>query len=88
MQAVRDAVKQYATLLDNIKTNQNGIASDEDIQNLDKYEKKIKNVHFLRRIFKNSVEKNPILSVLCAYFSQNSELKLTLYLLRKNQTET
>lgn len=43
VQAVRDAVKQYATLLDNIKTNQNGIATDEDIQNLDKYEKKIKN---------------------------------------------
>lgn len=42
VQAVRDAVKQYATLLGNIKTNQNGIASDEDIQNLDKYEKKIK----------------------------------------------
>lgn len=42
VQAVRDAVKQYTTLLDNIKTNQNGIASDEDIQNLDKYEKKIK----------------------------------------------
>lgn len=42
VQAVRDAVKQYATLLDDIKTNQNGIASDEDIQNLDKYEKKIK----------------------------------------------
>lgn len=42
VQAVRDAVKQYATLLDNIKTNQNGIATDEDIQNLDKYEKKIK----------------------------------------------
>ena len=42
VQAVRDAVKQYVTLLDNIKTNQNGIASDEDIQNLDKYEKKIK----------------------------------------------
>ena len=42
VQAVRDAVKQYATLLDNIKTNQNGIASDEDIQKLDKYEKKIK----------------------------------------------
>lgn len=42
VQAVRDAVKQYATLLDNIKTNQNGIASDKDIQNLDKYEKKIK----------------------------------------------
>ena len=42
VQAVRDAVKQYATLLDNIKTNQNGIASDEDIQNLDNYEKKIK----------------------------------------------
>lgn len=42
VQAVCDAVKQYATLLDNIKTNQNGIASDEDIQNLDKYEKKIK----------------------------------------------
>lgn len=42
VQAVYDAVKQYATLLDNIKTNQNGIASDEDIQNLDKYEKKIK----------------------------------------------
>lgn len=42
VQAVHDAVKQYATLLDNIKTNQNGIASDEDIQNLDKYEKKIK----------------------------------------------
>jgi len=38
VQAVRDAVKQYATLLDNIKTNQN----DEDIQNLDEYEKKIK----------------------------------------------
>lgn len=43
VQAVRDAVKQYATLLDKIKTNQNGIATDEDIQNLDKYEKKIKN---------------------------------------------
>mgnify|MGYP000918628817 CR=1 FL=1 len=42
VQAVRNAVKQYATLLDNIKNNQNGIASDEDIQNLDKYEKKIK----------------------------------------------
>lgn len=42
VQAVHDAVKQYATLLDNIKTNQNGIATDEDIQNLDKYEKKIK----------------------------------------------
>lgn len=42
IQAVRDAVKQYATLLNNIKTNQNGIATDEDIQNLDKYEKKIK----------------------------------------------
>lgn len=42
VQAIRDAVKQYATLLDNIKTTQNGIASDEDIQNLDKYEKKIK----------------------------------------------
>lgn len=42
VQAVRDAIKQYATLLDNIKTNQNGIASDKDIQNLDKYEKKIK----------------------------------------------
>ena len=42
VQAVRNAVKQYATLLDNIKTNQNGIATDEDIQNLDKYEKKIK----------------------------------------------
>ena len=42
VQAVRDAVKQYATLLDHIKTNQNGIASDEDIQNLNKYEKKIK----------------------------------------------
>ena len=42
VQAVRDAVKQYATLLNNIKTNQNGIATDEDIQNLDEYEKKIK----------------------------------------------
>lgn len=42
VQAVCDAVKQYSTLLNNIKTNQNGIASDEDIQNLDKYEKKIK----------------------------------------------
>ena len=42
VQAVRDAVKQYATLLDNIKTNQNSIATDEDIQNLDNYEKKIK----------------------------------------------
>lgn len=44
VQAVRDAVKQYATLLDHIKINQNGIASDEDIQNLDKYEKKIKDI--------------------------------------------
>lgn len=42
VQAIRDAIKRYATLLDNIKTNQNGIASDKDIQNLDKYEKKIK----------------------------------------------
>lgn len=42
VQAVKNAVKEYETLLDNIKTNQNGIASDEDIQNLDKYEKKIK----------------------------------------------
>lgn len=42
VQAVRDAVKQYATLLNDIKTNQNGVATDEDIQNLDKYEKKIK----------------------------------------------
>lgn len=42
IQAVCDAVEQYATLLNNIKTNQNGIATDEDIQNLDKYEKKIK----------------------------------------------
>lgn len=42
VQAVKDAVAQYKILLDNIKTNQNGIASDEDIQNLDKYEKKIK----------------------------------------------
>lgn len=42
VQAVKDAVKEYETLLDNIKTNQNGIASDDDIQNLDKYEKKIK----------------------------------------------
>ena len=42
VQGVRDAVKQYATLLNNIKTNQDGIATDEDIQNLDKYEKKIK----------------------------------------------
>ena len=42
VQAVRDAIKQYATLLDNIKTKQNGIATDEDIQNLNKYEKKIK----------------------------------------------
>ncbi len=42
VQAVRDAVKQYATLLNNIKTNQNGIATDEDIQSLDNYEKKIK----------------------------------------------
>ena len=42
VQAVKDAVAQYKTLLDNINTNQDGIASDEDIQNLDKYEKKIK----------------------------------------------
>ena len=42
VQAVRDAIKQYTTLLDNIKTKQNGIATDKDIQNLDKYEKKIK----------------------------------------------
>ena len=42
VQAIKNAVKEYETLLNNIKTNQNGIATDEDIQNLDKYEKKIK----------------------------------------------
>ena len=42
VQAVKDAVHEYKNLLDNIKTNQNGIATDEDIQNLDEYEKKIK----------------------------------------------
>lgn len=41
VQAIRDAVKQYTTLLDNIKTNQNGIASDEDIQDLKEYESEI-----------------------------------------------
>lgn len=42
VQAVIDAVEKYRELLGDIKTNQNGIATDKDIANLDKYEKKIK----------------------------------------------
>lgn len=41
VQAVKDAVKKYEDLLNDIKAK-GGIASDEDIQNLDDYEKKIK----------------------------------------------
>lgn len=42
VQAVIDEVKKYRDLLDDIKVNKNGIATDKDIANLDKYEKKIK----------------------------------------------
>ena len=39
VQAVRDAVKQYATLLDNIKTNQNGILENKHFMEAIKNEK-------------------------------------------------
>ena len=42
VQAVRDAIKEYATLLNKIKTEQGGIATDEDIQILKEYESEIK----------------------------------------------
>lgn len=42
VQAVKNAVQEYETLLNKIKTKQNGIASEEDIQNLKEYESKIK----------------------------------------------
>ena len=42
VQAVERLVEKYRDLLGDIKTNQNGIATDKDIANLDKYEKKIK----------------------------------------------
>lgn len=41
VQAVTDEVKKYRDLLDDIKVNKNGIASDEDIKNLDSGKKKI-----------------------------------------------
>ena len=42
VQAVKNAVQEYETLLNKIKTKQNGIVSEEDIQNLKEYESKIK----------------------------------------------
>lgn len=42
VQEVKDAVKEYDDLLNKIKTEQSGIASDEDIQKLKEYESKIK----------------------------------------------
>ena len=43
VQKVKDAVKEYDDLLNKIKTEQGGIASDEDIQKLKEYEDEIKN---------------------------------------------
>lgn len=43
VQKVKDAVKEYDDLLNKIKTEQSGIASDEDIQKLKEYEDEIKN---------------------------------------------
>lgn len=42
IQAVKDAVQKYETLLNKIKTEQNGIASETDIQTLKEYESEIK----------------------------------------------
>lgn len=42
VQAVRDAVKQYATLLNELKGKDASLVTSEDISKLDKYEKKIK----------------------------------------------
>ena len=42
VQKVKDAVKEYDDLLNKIKTEQGGIASEKDIQNLKEYESKIK----------------------------------------------
>lgn len=42
VQAIKDAVAQYETLLNKIKTEQGGIASEDDIQNLKEYESEIK----------------------------------------------
>ena len=41
VQAVKDAVAQYETLLNKIKIDQNGIASEEDIQNLKVYKSQV-----------------------------------------------
>lgn len=42
IQAVKDAVQKYEALLNKIKTEQNGIASETDIQTLKEYESEIK----------------------------------------------
>ena len=42
IQAVKDAVQKYDALLNKIKTEQNGIASETDIQTLKEYESEIK----------------------------------------------
>ena len=42
VQAVKDAVQKYEILLNKIKTEQNGIASEADIQTLKEYESEIK----------------------------------------------
>ena len=42
VQAVRDAVKQYETLLNELKGKDASLVTSEDISKLDKYEKKIK----------------------------------------------
>ena len=42
VQAVRDAVKQYETLLNELKGKDASLVTSDDISNLDKYEKKIK----------------------------------------------
>ena len=41
VQAVKDAIREYEILLNKIKTDQNGIANEEDIQNLEKYKSQI-----------------------------------------------
>ena len=42
VQAVRDAVKQYETLLNELKSKDASLVTSDDISKLDKYEKKIK----------------------------------------------
>lgn len=42
VQAVKDAVQKYESLLNKIKTEQGGIATETDIQNLKEYESEIK----------------------------------------------